>query len=1069
MLLRFILLGLATILAATCAAAERPPRFAALLTNGQRLQGNRLTDWHEKNPQPKLEGQPLLEASNAFRWVRDRSLNLPDLPVAYIEMQTGDRFPGLAIDYHTGHDQPFEPLPPHLVVRSAQRFEPPENKPVAEIRIALSFVRRIVWQRRGRQAYQPGTAFYRDGRSLAFRAVRFSSGELHLLLPDGDNRRLPWSDLAEVHLPAADPWAAHWDEIAFICPNIDTRLYQVETTAGLVATSALARFVPRLEGNSADSDRWVHGIQPAWSLDILWVPCREMVFRRSYLPREVPLSRLAPRRPKERSENGQNSPPRVEINRNTHGGPLRSHALDFGWGLGVHGHSELAFDLPPGIRSLRTQVCLDRSAGRGGCLKAKIWAGEMTGNPLWQSPLLVGSETVADSGILALAGPPGQTQLVLQIDAAEKDRPAGADPLDIRDHADWCDPLLELDPIAVQAQFDQRIGRRFYAWREWDVALPGSPSAAAAGVEISTLRNDQLPVPGTFHAGVQVKTRPLVLSRQITVGPRDHWLVIAATRPDSKSKEPKLVVRIGGELADTLTVPARQQDAGENRPLAISLAGYQRTPPAAIDVEIRQLPMPETAPVEYRTIQTADQLPTLFRVFEEQGTLAALDPAAGGSAAVTADDRYHGSRAIRLSPGGQFRLPLGETIRIRERPAWGEYRFVRFAVKKPGGGRVAIGFETAEFRETLARYDLGKGEKSFGAATRIWQDNPPKDWVVMTRDLFADFGPLDLRAILLGCIDGQPALVDHLYLARGHRDFDSIPAAPSPEATNEKAREGLVQPLIQRARPATVRIEMPGGRQAAGVIVQPEGEILTAGHVTIRPGQMARVTLFDGTVVVAKTLGVDREFDLGLLQIEPRGKFAKLEKLNPPTLRQDQVYLAMIQPGRFDEFTPAGGEAVALRRVLPETIWTDLEVPDWLAGGPLLDREGNIIGIQVSQSRFGGVTCARLLKAWDHFHGMRAGKQLGTWLPGSEPILGLEGVPSGGAYQLTSLAADSPAAKAGLQIGDLLLRLDGQPIAAADDMQALLSQRDPGQEVLLDIRRAAAMQQMKVKLAPRVP
>jgi S1-C subfamily serine protease len=992
---------------------------------------------------------------------------LADVPPAYIEMHSGDRFPGVAIDYKNGQETPFDPLPPHLVVRSAQKFEPPENKPITEIRVALPFVRRIVWQRRGRQLYQPGTVFYRDGRSLAFRAVRFGAGQLHLLLSDGENRRLAWTDLAELHLPAVDSWAAHWDEVALVCPTIETRLFQVETTAGLVATASLARFVPRFEGNSAEPDRWVHGIQPAWSLDILWVPCREMVSRRGWLPREVPLSRITPRPPAETTAGEPLS--RAEINRNTHGGPLRSQSQEFGWGLGVHGRSELAFDLPVGVRSLRVQVGIDREAGRGGCLRARVFAGPAMGNPLWQSPLLVGSESVADSGVLALAGPPDQSQLVLQIDPAEKDRPAGADPLDIRDHANWCDPLLELDPVAVQAQFDQRLGRRFYAWRDWTVAWPGAATLAGAGIEVASLRNTYLPLPGFFHAGVSVQKKPLVLTRQITVGQRDEWLVISATRNDRRAREPTLLVRIGGETAAELLVPPSQENPGENRPLAISLAGYQRTPPAVIDVEIRQLPQDEKSLIEYRAITTAAQLPTLYRAFEEQADLSAVDAAAPGAATVVDDDRYHGSRAIRITPGGQFRLPLDGPVRIRERPAWGEYRFVRFAVKKPKGGRVAIGFETGEARATPARYDLGKGEPSFGGATRIWQDNPPKDWVVMTRDLFADFGQLDVQAILVGAIDGEPALVDHIYLARGHVDFESIPAAPSPEATNEKARDALVRPIIERARQATVRIEMPDGRLAAGAIILEEGEVLTAGHVACRPGELVRVTLSDGTTLRAKTLGVDRKYDLALLAIERRDKYKRLEYFIPPTLPQDKVYVALVLPQPYAEFSPAIGETVALRRVLPGAVWTDLDVPDWLAGGPLLDRDGKLIGIQTSKSPFGGVNCSRLAHAEDRWKDLRKGQVLGTWPPGSEPVLGLTGAAATGGWLISVVADPSPAAKAGLQVGDIVQRFDGQPLVISDDLTALLSQRDPGQEVTLDLTRAGKPMQLKMKLAPRVP
>ena len=160
-----------------------------------------------------------------------------------------------------------------------------------------------------------------------------------------------------------DAWDAWYDELVQLCPNVETRLYQVETTSGLVATTSLARWVPRFEGNSGDPDRWVHGIQPAWSLDILWVPCREIVVRRSWLPREVPLSRL------EAIATAKSRSAKVAINANSLGGPLRSQSLDFGWGLGVQGASELAFALPPAVRSFAAHVCLDRAAGKGGCIR----------------------------------------------------------------------------------------------------------------------------------------------------------------------------------------------------------------------------------------------------------------------------------------------------------------------------------------------------------------------------------------------------------------------------------------------------------------------------------------------------------------------------------------------------------------------------------------------------------------------------------------------------------------------------------------------------------------------------
>jgi S1-C subfamily serine protease len=516
-------------------------------------------------------------------------------------------------------------------------------------------------------------------------------------------------------------------------------------------------------------------------------------------------------------------------------------------------------------------------------------------------------------------------------------------------------------------------------------------------------------------------------------------------------------------------VAERQQDADENRPLAISLAPYQRTPPAAVDVELRQQAAADSAPVEYRLIEVARQLPTLYQAFEERGQLAAVDPAAAGSATLAADDRHYGVHSLRVTPGGEFRLPLAETIRIRERPAWGEYRFIRFAVRKQGGGRASLGLESAEFRVQMARYDAGRGEPSYGAATRAWPNDLPKEWVVITRDLYADFGNLDLKGLLLGCPDGESASFDHIYLARGHQDLDRIPQAPSAEATNEKARYELARPLIERARPATVRIEFPDGRLAAGVMIGEQGEILTVGHVIVATGRPARVQLADGTWLAAKTLGVAREFDLGLLRVEPPGKFPKLDPDAPADLPQNRPYVALVQSQPGGELEPASGYYVSLRRVFRSTVWTDLDPKDWLPGGPLLNSDGRLIGIQSRRSRFGGILCTRFQDAWPQIGRIRNGEVFGAWQAGTEPLLGLGGSGVAVGYKLAEITAGGPAAAAGLQVGDIVVRLDGRPIVGDDDLQQAIAERDAGHEAVVDYTRGGAALQVRVKLAPRTP
>jgi hypothetical protein len=384
-----------------------------------------------------------LEPGNPFRWLRFRGRQPAEIPAAYVEMINGDRLPGVVVDYRGGSESKDRSESPHLVVRVTLGFEPPDNKPVPEIRVLTQYVRRIVWQRHEALAYQPGRAQYRDGRVQAFRAVRYKSGEVHVLL-DGGDMSIDWDDLAELHLPAVDPWKVWMEQLAALCPTSDTRLLQVETTTGLIVTASTARFSARFEGNSAEPDRWVHGLAPVWSLDILWIPLRDVTVYRSFAQNEVPLSRIGPQQASGRGGLEKARP--VQIDRSVQGTLLQNRSLEFGWGFGVSGGTELVFNVPAGARSLRTAVCLDKSAEDGGCIRPRILSRGERDEVLWEGPVIVGSDKTVDSGVIDLATTNwADRKLVLQTDAVLTGQPRGADPLDIRDHTNWCDPLLEID------------------------------------------------------------------------------------------------------------------------------------------------------------------------------------------------------------------------------------------------------------------------------------------------------------------------------------------------------------------------------------------------------------------------------------------------------------------------------------------------------------------------------------------------------------------------------------------------------------------------------------------------
>jgi S1-C subfamily serine protease len=837
-------------------------------------------------------------------------------------------------------------------------------------------------------------------------------------------------------------------------------MMQVETPSGLVATTSLDRFVPWFDGNPQESDRWVHGIQPAWSLDILWVPCREIACRRLFGAHQVALSRVPPRSVVSLSPlAGTGRPP--QLNRSVLGGVLQNNAADFGWGIGVQGQSELTFELPASARQFRAGVTLDRASGKGGCIRARVLLETQSRTPLWESPFLVGADAAAEVAVAIAPPQGGQARLVLQIDAAHEGRPAGADPFDIRDLANWCDPLLELDPALVQSELDARLPKRFLAWKDAAVRLdpPAGPPPT-----VTYTRNEQLPTPGSFETALAAPGRTIIVTRELTLHERDQWLVISAVRPPNQPKAPKLHVRIAGEPVGEQEVPQAQGDPTEVRPLGLPLEPYQRAGGGTMRVEIRQLPQEPPALVQWRLLSAAAQLPTLYCMFEE-------DAPAEAAQCLSEEDRHHGLRSLRVAPGSRVTIRLAAPVSIRERPRWGEYRFLRFAVRKKGKGRAALELATAQPRQEPARYDAGKGEPAFGAATRVWTDELPDQWIVVTRDLFADFGSIDLASVTLACPDGEAAWFDHLYLGRSGDDFQLIPAAPSADKTNEQARQELARQIVERVGPAVVTLQLPDGRIGGGWLFRPHGEILAAGHFLRTPNLDVTVRMADGKTAKAKSLGISRELDLGLVKIVDQGTWPAIPLDDHPQIDPSQVFVALVFPPAATADARPEVRPCILRRFFRTTLWTDADADGFTVGGLLADAQGKAIGLHTRRSQFGGFLFSRLSaqELPSHLERMQRGEVFGAWPAGSEPSLGLAGKPTLAGLEVTEVLPDGPAAKAGIQRGDLVTRIGDKPVVGHDDVQIALAERDAGQAVTIQLSRGESAITATATLGPREP
>ena len=553
-----------------------PARYTGMWADGTRQTADGLESWHETSSQPRLAGRPLFDQGRPIRWLVDNTLCQADPPAAAVEMIGGDVLPGRVIAVRSGVESEALRMPPHFLVAPHVSLDRPYGPAREHFRVPMRWVRRVVWQR-ATDRYQPGTLIYRDGRRLAFRSLRPGEGGIRVLLSEGV-RLVPLEELAELHLPRSDPWEAYFDALAVLAPDGRARLVQWETEDGLRVTGSAERFQARARGSPSDPKNWYHMVQPAWCLEPLWVAHRRIRLRCYFMPQEVPLSRIDPGAQRQQSDLGGAWPGQVD--RNVEGGPLAGGDRRYHWGLGVHALSELEFPLPSCARSLRTRLGLDTLAGDGGCVLASIFLGPTTGKPLYASPAVIGSTNVLDTGPLRLEMPPGKAErLVLRVDPAHGQRPRGADPLDIRDHFDWLEPLVELDPEGLRAEIARRAPGMVPAWRDWTVSVGrlNGPLLVNHWDEGRSQRGS------AYRLLVNTRGAPLALSRKLWVSPQGDRLLLTVTRPPDTTPS-TIEVQVDGRPAGQFDVP-RGRPGSWPEPMEIPLAEHHER---HVTVQLRQ-------------------------------------------------------------------------------------------------------------------------------------------------------------------------------------------------------------------------------------------------------------------------------------------------------------------------------------------------------------------------------------------------------------------------------------------------------------------------------------------------
>lgn len=273
----------------------------------------------------------------------------------------------------------------------------------------------------------------------------------------------------------------------------------------------------------------------------------------------------------------------------------------------------------------------------------------------------------------------------------------------------------------------------------------------------------------------------------------------------------------------------------------------------------------------------------------------------------------------------------------------------------------------------------------------------------------------------------------------------------------------------------------------SGFIINADGYILTNAHV-VQSADEITVRLTDKREFKAKVIGSDRRTDIALIKIEATGlpvvKFG-----DPAKLKVGEWVVAIGSPFGFDN-TVTKGIVSAKGRSLPQEnfvpfIQTDVAVNPGNSGGPLFNMRGEVVGINSQiYSRTGGFMglsfAIPIDVANDIAQQLRtAGKitrgRIGVVIqPVTKELADGFGLSKPQGALVNSVEKGGPADKGGIEAGDVILRFDGKPITASEDLPRIVGGTRPGSKATAQIWRNKASRDVQLVVAelaedPRAP
>ena len=300
------------------------------------------------------------------------------------------------------------------------------------------------------------------------------------------------------------------------------------------------------------------------------------------------------------------------------------------------------------------------------------------------------------------------------------------------------------------------------------------------------------------------------------------------------------------------------------------------------------------------------------------------------------------------------------------------------------------------------------------------------------------------------------------------------PVPPAPPSANTVE-------VAKRVLPATVMIQAGRGT-GSGFLIDRDGRIVTNNHVVADAdnGSRIRVIFSDGRRQNALLVGRSPSYDIAVIRVSGVASVQPMELGDSDQIQVGEPVIAVGSPLGLPGTVTEGIISARNRPVMVaenaaadsptayiNAIQTDASINPGNSGGPLVDAGGRVIGVNSAILTFAASRNIGLGFAIPINQAATIADLLIKNGKATYPVIGANVQDASSGVQLTAVDAKGPAGQAGLRVGDLITKMDGQPVATMEELIVSIRTRRPGEVVVLDYARGSTPGQVRVTLGSK--